>query len=138
MELDIHAFYNRDKVKTGKKRKPALERRAAEEDDLCAFLQQRNIDYEGDRQLDTALTCLERYLPTLEPNDIRTIQLILSTSVYKQHSGPLSHPSGKKGHFKTAIKANRETQAIEYLRTRALTTWCTNGSFEQRWNATLE
>ena len=72
-----------------------LERRAAEEEDLCAFLQQRNIDYEGDRQLDTALTYLERYLPTLEPNDIRTIQQILSTSAYanKKHSGPLSHPS---------------------------------------------
>ena len=103
-----------------------LERRAAEEDDLCAFLQQRNVDYEGDRQLDTALTYLERYLPTLEPNDIRTIQQILSTSAYanKKHSGPLSHPSGKKGlvkHFKTAMKANRETQAIEYLRTRTLT-----------------
>ena len=59
-----------------------LERRAAEEEDLCAFLQQRNIDYEGDRQLDTALTYLERYLPTLEPNDIRTIQQILATSAY--------------------------------------------------------
>ena len=72
-----------------------LERRAAEEDDLCAFLQQRN---KGDRQLDTALTYLERYLPTLERNDIRTIQQILSTSAYanKTHRGPLSHPSRKR------------------------------------------
>ena len=79
-------------------------------------------------------TYLERYLPTLEPNDIRTIQQILSTSAYanRKHCGPLSHPSGKKGlvkHFKTAMKANRETQAIEYLRARTLTTWSAAPSF---------
>ena len=60
---------------------------------------------------------------TLEPNDIRTIQQILSTSTFanKHNNGPLSHPSGKKGLvkcFKTAMKSNRETQA--YLQIREL------------------
>ena len=75
-----------------------LERRAAEEDDLCAFLQQRNIDYDGDRQLDTALTYLERYLPTLEPNDIRTIQQILSTSALptKNTAAPSATPVARR------------------------------------------
>ena len=102
--------------------------RAREDDELCAYLQRQNIDYQQDRQLDTALEYLERYLPTLEPNDIRTIQQILATATFerKQPTGPLRQPSRKKGlgkHFKIAMKASRETHAMEYLRTRTLTTW---------------
>ena len=82
----------------------------------------------GNRQLDTALEYLERYLPTLEPNDIRTIQQILAAATFerKQPTGPLRQPSRKKGlvkHFKAAMKASRGTHAMEYLRTRTLTTW---------------
>ena len=58
----------------------------------------RNIDYQGDRQLDTALEYLERYLPTLEPNDIRIIQQILATATFerRQFTGPLRRPAGRK------------------------------------------
>ena len=41
-----------------------LERRGKEDDELCAFLQQKDTNFEGDRQLDTAIVYLKRYLPT--------------------------------------------------------------------------
>ena len=64
----------------------------------------------------------------ITPNDIRTIQQILTTATFerKQPTGPLQQPSRKKGlvkQFKIAMKASRETHAMEYLRTRTLTTW---------------
>ena len=76
-----------------------LERRAKEDDELCAFLQNQDVHCEGDRQLDTALVYLKRYLPTLAPSDARTIQQILTTTAFahKKHQGPLTQRS-RKGH----------------------------------------
>ena len=47
-----------------------LERRRKEDEELCAFLQE-DTNFEGDRQYDTALIYLKRYLPTLPQADIR-------------------------------------------------------------------
>ena len=63
-----------------------LERRAREDDELCAFLQNQEVQYEGDRQLDTALVYLKRYLPTLAPRDMRTVQQIFATASFAQNN----------------------------------------------------
>ena len=60
-----------------------LERRGKEDEELCAFLQQ-DTSFEGDRQYDTALIYLKRYLPTLPQTDISTIQQIIKTAAFAQ------------------------------------------------------
>ena len=105
-----------------------LERRGKEDEELCAFLQQQDTSFEGDRQYDTALIYLKRYLPTLPQADVSTIQQIIKTAAFaqKQQHGPLTQPSYKTGlakHFKTAMKTSRENNAMEHLRSRTTTTW---------------
>ena len=105
-----------------------LERRGKEDEELCAFLQQQDTSFEGDRQYDTALIYLKRYLPTLPQADVSTIQQIIKTAAFaqKQQHGPLTQPSYKTGlakHFKTAMKTSRENKAMEHLRSRTTTTW---------------
>ena len=111
-----------------------LERRGREDEELCAFLQQQDTHVEGDRQFDTALVYLKRYLPSLPQTDVHTIQQILSTTAFaqRQHQGPLTQPCHRTGlvkHFKLAMKASRETNAIEHMRTRTATTWSAAPSF---------
>ena len=105
-----------------------LERRGKEDEELCAFLQQQDTSFEGDRQYDTALIYLKRYLPTLPQADISTIQQIIKTAAFaqKQQHGPLTQTSYKTGlakHFKMAMKTSRENNAMEHLRSRTTTTW---------------
>ena len=105
-----------------------LERRGKEDEELCAFLQQQDTSFEGDRQYDTALIYLKRYLPTLPQADVSTIQQIIKTAAFaqKQQHGPLTQPSYKTGlakHLKIAMKTSRENNAMEHLRSRTTTTW---------------
>ena len=103
-----------------------LERRRKEDEELCAFLQQQDTSFEGDRQFDTALIYLKRYLPTQLQVNVSTIQQIIRAFANKQQYGPLTHSSYKTGpakHFKTAMKTSRENNAMEHLRSRTTTTW---------------
>ena len=109
-----------------------LERRRKQDNELCAFLQDTN--FEGDRQYDTALIYLKRYLPTLPQADICTIQQIIRTAAFaqKQQHGPFTqscHKSGLAKHFKLAMEASRETNAMEHLRSRTATTWSVAPSY---------
>ena len=81
------------------------------------------------KEIDTALVYLKRYLPTLPQADIQTIQQILQTIAFahQQRQGPLTQSCRK--HFKHAMKASRETNAIEHLKTRTATTWSAAPSF---------
>ena len=111
-----------------------LERRGKEDEELCAFLQQQDTNFEGDRQYDTALIYLKRYLPTLPQADISTIQHIIKTAAFaqKQQHGPLTqscHKTGLAKHFKLAMKASRENNAMEHLRSRTTTTWSAAPSY---------
>ena len=111
-----------------------LERRGKEDEELCAFLQQQDTNFEGDRQYDTALIYLKRYLPTLPQADISTIQHIIKTAAFaqKQQHGPLTqscHKTGLAKHFKLAMKASREMNAMEHLRSRTTTTWSAAPSY---------
>ena len=111
-----------------------LERRGKEDEELCAFLQQKGSVFEGDRQYDTALVYLRRYLPTLPQTDVLSIQQILRATAFahRQDAGPLTQPSRRTGlvkHFKLAMKASREANAIQHLRMRTATTWSSAPSF---------
>ena len=111
-----------------------LERRGKEDEELCAFLQQKDTGFEGDRQYDTALVYLGRYLPTLPQTDVLAIQQILRATAFahRQNASPLTQPNRRTGlvkHFKLAMKASREANAIEHLRTRTATTWSSAPSF---------
>ena len=86
------------------------------------------------KRLNTALVYLKRYLPTLPQADIYAIPQILRTTAFAQRrsTGPLTQPSRKNGlvkNFKLAMKASREANAIEHLRTRTTTTWSSAPSF---------
>ena len=112
-----------------------LERRGKEDDELCAFLQQKDTNFEGDRQFDTAIVYLKRYLPTLQSTDIQTIQHIIRSTSFSQRQRPvpLTQPGRRTGlvkHFKLAMKNSREAQAIEHLRSRTTTTWSSAPSFD--------
>ena len=111
-----------------------LERRGKEDEELCAFLQQKDSTFEGDRQYDTAIVYLKRYLPTLPQADLQSIQQILRSTAFahRQNTGPLTQPSRRTGlvkNFKLAMKASREANANEHLRTRTATTWSSAPSF---------
>ena len=93
-----------------------LERRCKKDDELCAFLQQRDSTYEGDRQFDTALVYLKRYLPTLLQAEIHAIQQILSSTAFAQRrsTGPLTQSRRRTGLVKNF--------KLAHLRTRTTTT----------------